>query len=341
MFCSYLSNRQQQCSVNGITSELLHIACGVPQGTILGPLLFLIYINDLPNCLRYSTARLYADDTTLTFPGSDIVNIKSALNVDLELVSLWLKANKLSLNVLKTECMVIGSRQRLSTFDFEEDFKISVNGFTLERVEHSKCLGVHIDQNLTWAKHVESIILKVTRNIRILRTVCSSLSIDNRITVYRSIIEPYFNYCSIVWDSLTDTLSGKLQRLQNRAARIISGLPYSVRSNEIRTRLGWSSLDEIRKQQKAIMMYKIVHGHAPRYLQEMFTRQLGSRVYGLRNSYLNLEIPQTRTSHLRNSFLFTGAQIWNSLPESLKTQKTINSFKKHIKKYKFASTTQS
>ena len=88
----------------------------------------------------------------------------------------------------------------------------------------------------------------MTRNIRILRTVCSSLSIDNRITVYRSIIEPYFNYCSIVWDSLTDTLSGKLQRLQNRAARIISGLPYSVRSNEIRTRLGWSSLDEIRKQ---------------------------------------------------------------------------------------------
>ena len=336
-FCSYLSNRQQQCSVNGVTSDLLPISCGVPQGTILGPLLFLMYINDLPNCLKYSTATLYADDTTLTVPASDMLDIENAMNTDLKLVSLWLKANKLSLNVLKSECMIIGSRQRIAAI--ENGLNLVVSGNSLERVKHCKCLGVHIDENLTWAKHVESIIKKVVCNISILRKVSPSLTLDHRITVYKSVIEPHFNYCSLVWDSITETLSNKLQKLQNRAARIVSGLPYSVPSNEIRQHLGWPSLVEMRRRDKAIMMYKIVHGHTAPYLKDMFNKQKSSEVYGLRNSKLGVQIPQARTSHFRNSFSFTGASIWNSLPENLKDEKSLFSFKRHIKNYKFASTT--
>ena len=95
--------------MNGVTSDLLPISCAVPQGTILGPLLLLMYINDLLNCLKYSTATLYADDTA-----SDMLDIENAMNTDLKLVSLWLKASKLYLNVLKSECMLIGSRQRIA-----------------------------------------------------------------------------------------------------------------------------------------------------------------------------------------------------------------------------------
>ena len=165
------------------------------------------------------------------------------------------------------------------------------------------------------------------------------MTLDHRITVYKSVIEPHFNYCSLVWDSITETLSNKLQKLQNRAARIVSGLPYSVPSNEIRQHLGWSSLIEMRRRDKAIMMYKIVYGHTAPYLKDMFNKQKSSEVYGLRNSKLGVQIPQARTSHFRNSFSFTGASIWNSLPENLRDEKSLFSFKRHIKNYKFASTT--
>ena len=130
-------------------------------------------------------------------------------------------------------------------------------------------------------------------------------------------------------------MSNKLQRLQNWAARVITGLPYAVRSEEIRKQLGWSSLSEMRNQQKSIMMYKIVNGLAPAYMADMFSFQYGSQVYNLRNSSLNFEIPIARTELYRNSFAFTGVKIWNKLREDLKTEPSLNAFKKKIKTINF------
>ena len=129
--------------------------------------------------------------------------------------------------------------------------------------------------------------------------------------------------------------SNKLQRLQNRAARVITGLPYTIRSKEIRKQLGWYSLAEMRNQQKAIMMYKIVNGLAPSYMADMFSSQYGSQVHNLRNSTLNFEIPNARTELYRNSFAFTGEKIWNELPGDLKNVSSLNAFKKKIKTVNF------
>ena len=235
--------------------------------------------------------------------------------------------------MIKTVYMVVGSRQRLATL--EGDINLQINSTSLKRVQDTKCLGVQIDENLTWERQAEYIIQKVAYNISILRKVSPILSLDNKIAIYRSIIEPYFSYCCLVWDGINETLSNKLQRLQNRAARVITGLPYSVRSKEIRKQLGWSSLLEMRKQQKAIMMYKIVNGLVPSYMADMFSSQYGSQVYNLRNSTLNFEIPNARTELYRNSFAFTGAKIWNELPEDLKTEPSLNAFKKKIKTINF------
>ena len=112
---SYLENRTQLCSINGSLSKNRSLTCGVPQGTILGPLLFLLYINDLPNCLSNCESRMYADDTHLTYAGDCVDNLQLYLNQDLDNVHDWLRANKLTLNMTKTEFMLIGSRQRLST----------------------------------------------------------------------------------------------------------------------------------------------------------------------------------------------------------------------------------
>ena len=112
--CSYLKNRTQTCLVNGNKSSKMFLRCGVPQGTILGPLLFLLYINDLPNCLQHSQPRMYADDTSIPFagrPSSDVDEINSCINLDLERIRVWLAANKLTLNMTKTEFLLIGSKR--------------------------------------------------------------------------------------------------------------------------------------------------------------------------------------------------------------------------------------
>ena len=128
------------------------ISCGVPQKTILGPLLFLLYINDLPNCLSSCEPRMYADDTHLTYAGDDADNIQLRLNQDLENVHNWLRANKLTLNMTKTEFMLIGSRQRLNTLTESPTF--AINDFQISQVPTAKSLGVIIDDRLDWSGHI-------------------------------------------------------------------------------------------------------------------------------------------------------------------------------------------
>jgi hypothetical protein len=141
-FQSYLSDRVQMCKVNQTLSNKRTVKCGVPQGSNLGPLLFLLYINDLPNCLSSSAASMFADDTNISTHGSE-VEIQEHLNHDLENIHQWLLANKLTLNKEKTEYMVIGSRQRLSKISNE--LEIHVGETTIKRVSYAKTLGVVID----------------------------------------------------------------------------------------------------------------------------------------------------------------------------------------------------
>ena len=128
---SYLTNRYQFVYINGILSEQDLIKCGVPQGSILGPLLFLIYINDLSNITDFATTRMYADDTNMTFTACSVEGLRHEMNADIEKLKQWLCANKLTLNILKTEYMLIGSRQRTATVT--ESLDLSINGISLKK----------------------------------------------------------------------------------------------------------------------------------------------------------------------------------------------------------------
>ena len=144
-FDSYLSDRQQKCVVNGELSGARAVPCGVPQGSLIGPLLFLIYINDLPNCLSKALPRMYADDTSISIAASSLPELESALNTELAYLHEWLNVNKLSLNIVKTELMLIRSRQRLSATTTGHSLTVQIKGHEIDRVLHTKSLGVHID----------------------------------------------------------------------------------------------------------------------------------------------------------------------------------------------------
>ena len=157
----------------------------VPQGSLLGPPLFLIYINDLPNCLDHSIGRSFADDTNLTFSAVDLSILQTEMSNDLNRIFNWISSNKLTLNILKTDFMVIGSRQRIVTL--AGSISLSVNGLTLQQVESTKCLGLTIDQFLTWRNHLQSVRQKVGCGIRILKTIRPFVGLEHLINVYRFI----------------------------------------------------------------------------------------------------------------------------------------------------------
>ena len=154
-FSSYLSNRQQQCIVEGSLSTPQTVTCGVPQGSILGPLLFLIYINYLPQCLIHTKPHMYADDTILSAASTSTIELQLELNQDLLNIKEWLLANKFSLNVTKSEYMHFGTNFRLSNLG--KIFSIVIGDKQIKRVETTKYLGIHLDENLKWNEHINKL----------------------------------------------------------------------------------------------------------------------------------------------------------------------------------------
>ena len=324
-FKSYLSNRSQKCYVNGHLSNNRTLLCGIPQGTILGPLLFLLYINDLPNCLEHSQARMYADDTNLTFASNNIDDINYHLNLDLANVNKWLIANRLTLNQSKTEFMLVGSRQRLATLRSVPCLEI--DSVPIDKVSKAKSLGVCLDENLSWNIQINELTKKIASGIGALKRVRSFVPAATLQLIFNSLVQPYFNYCCTVWDNCNKTFAEKLQKLQNRAARVLTFSSYDTNADVLIDKLGWKKLSSQRQFQKAVMVYKSLNGLAPDYMHSMFVNRDSVNPYSLRNTEGKLAVPKPRTNYLRNSFSYSGAVLWNSLPIGLRQANNLTNFR--------------
>ena len=245
-FNSYLTNRTQRCLVNGSLSKTCLLKCGVPQGTILAPLLFLTYINDLSNCLSSCQPRMYADDTHITYAGADLNSIQSNLNHDLSNLNQWLTSNKLTLNATKTEFMLIGSRQRLSTLPDTLELSISnelinrvISNELINPVSSVKSLGVFINENLTWQTHIDKLSKKIASGIGAIKRIRPFVPPATLLYIYSALIQPHFDYCNLVWGNCGKTLSDRLQKLQNRAARLLTFSSYDADAKGLIRQLGW------------------------------------------------------------------------------------------------------
>ena len=212
--------------VEGSFSAPKNIICGVPQGSILGPLLFILYINDLPKCLSYTKPHMYAGDTILSAASISTTELQTKINKDLTNIRNWLLANKLSLNVGRTEHMFFGTDFRLSNLG--KVSPVTIGDKQIKRVNNTKYLGVYLDENLKWDNHIDNLCTKLSRSISGLKQARNHASLDILKMIYNALIQPVFDYCDVVWGNLNKRLSSRIQKLQNRVARIVTFQGYDV-----------------------------------------------------------------------------------------------------------------
>ena len=216
---SYLLSRSQYVQIDSWKSPLLPIKCGVPQGSVLGPLLFLIYINDIFSCSNYLSFIIFADDTNIFFQHKNISELTKIVNHELSFVATWFKANKLTLHPDKTKFILFHPARKKINLD---GLSINIDKNSINRVEHTKFLGVIIHQNLSWQTHIKAISSKIAKSTGIIIKSRQFFLSNTLCTLYNSLILPYLQYCSIIWAS---TYSSHLQpvfRLQKKALRATS-----------------------------------------------------------------------------------------------------------------------
>ena len=305
-FRSYLTNRQQFVSVNGFNSTKQTMNYGVPQGSVLGPLLFLIYINDLNKVIKFSTIQHFADDTNLLFVDKSLKKIQKYINLDLKFLCKWLKANKISLNASKTELIIFRDPRKKST----HELKIKIDGKKLIPSNYVKYLGILIDCHLNWHAHENELLSRLSRAIGMLCKIRHFVNHKTLCMIYHGIFSSILMYGSQIWGQHNGVVR-KLQIIQNKALRIMNFQPprtsatYLFKNCEI-----LKLIDNINLQN-----FLFAHDSVNNNLPSSITGQLSlvNTVHNTRNEmYYQLDRPKSRTIlYGTNSIKSKSVDIWN------------------------------
>ena len=328
-FNTYLTQRKQQVSVNNSKSDFKHVSYGVPQGSILGPLLFLLFINDLPLYTNNVYTDLYADDTTVYDIQDSVEEIETNLQSTLNNLQAWCRDNGMILNSSKTKVLLVTTTQKRQRLQ-NENLDLKFNNESLTMITNDKILGVYVDNNLTWSEHIKHLSRKITSSIWLLSKMKKFLSQGHRVQFYKSYIQPHIDFCNIIWGSSSETNKLKIFKLQKRACRVI--LDYNEEDiHEAMKSLKIMSVYDRLHLRKAKFMYKVAKNMTPTYITENFTPRnnaMNTTVL-LRSSTAGCFVPpKPRTEYFKQSLRYSGCLVWNSLPQEVKdaqTQKTFHS----------------
>lgn len=326
-FKSYLQNRQQYVSIGDKNSSLRPVFCGVPQGSIMGPLLFIVYINDITNVSKLANLIMFADDTNLFYSHNNLDILCDDINNDLLLISSWFKLNKLSLNIKKTNFMIFRSKNKKLP---KGEVKIKIEDKPIERVDHTKFLGVIINDRLTWDDHIKTICNKASKSIGIIYRIRHNVPACTLINLYYTLIHPYYEYCNIVWGSNSSSSFQCLERNQKRAIRAVVFANRYSHSAPIFTKLHVLTIAQINKLQTACFVYKATNKLLPIQFNYFFTPNSMIHEHNTRqNSKLHLVPHRTKTR--ANCIRIYGVKIWNSLSNDLRMSPSLQIFRNKYK----------
>ena len=329
-FKNYLSNRQQYVVWDQCASQRKQLSFGVPQGSILGPILFLIYINDLAAISPVLFPVLFADDTSVFISGKDSGSLISIMNTELTKLSLWLEVNKLSLNVAKCQHMFFYSRnKKICT-----SLPVVIKGEAVSRVSTTKFLGVILDEHLNWQAHINSVINKVSKCIGITYKARQYLLQSTLLKLYYALVYPHLSYCIEVWGNTFKSHLHRLEVVQKKIIRIISNSSFNAHSAPLFLDLNVLPLNKIYVSAVLIFMYKLRNNALPAtdLFKDMFQYNHSHHQYNTRQR-TNVHTPVSHLSLAYRSIRFSGVNLWNSLPDNIKFAFSLSSFKLRLKTY--------
>ena len=352
-FKSYLSNRKQYVFYNGVSSSVLSVTCGVPQGSVLGPLLFLIYINDLPNISEKLQFFLFADDTNIYFDSTDLKSLEKVVNEELKKLVLWLNVNRLALNVSKTNFVIFRANKPLN-----HNVTLLLNKKAIEQKDHVKYLGVLVDENLNWSFHIPHVAKKIGRGIGIMVRLRQYLSPHMLKNIYHCLVYSHLCYGIQVWGSAAKTALNKLVVLQKKAVRILSGKKYFQIYGEsygplpstdpLFKTLGLLKLDDIFKLSLANFVFETltyespqnfwnwfqytneIHGHSTRSSAIIYS----SHYFDIGNAAPTYNLYLNKTNLVKygaRMIKVSGPLIWNNIPLDIQESVSLSSFKEKVK----------
>ena len=343
-FKSYLTDRYQSVTINGVTSDKHKLEYGVPQGSVLGPLLFISYTKPLGDIIREKGLQfhLYADDTQLylAFEPSKPRSAEDTMKVIQECVQAikeWMATHFLKLNDDKTEVLVISKNTKTSVSIKSRLTPVKIGESMIEPKEHVRNLGVQFDSVCSMEKQVNSICKSAYHQIRNIGMIRKYLNTDATKSLVQAYVTSRLDYCNSLLYGISKELVNKLQRVQNTAARLITRTKKFDHITPILKELHWLPIEERIKYKILLLAYKAQHGQAPTYIAELVVPYTPAR-YNLRSKDQHLldEGPYSKTKTFGDrTFKKAASTLWSTLPLQLRTATTTEKFKSHLKTHLF------
>lgn len=300
-------------------SETLFLSHGVAQGSLIGPILFLVFINDLSCFLPHGRLLSYADDTQLLDSSPpDVIgmsSLKSRVEESIQSLQSWFQSNSLKMNPGKTDFILIGTKASIRK---TADFHINISGTTIKPSTTVKALGVLLDQHLTWEAHISMITRRCNAILISLYKIRSHLSHDALKLLVAAHVFPHLYYCMSVWGGAADCHLNRLQKVQNFAARLVSGARRRDHVSPVLRALGWPDIEDMVRRHDSVNVHRALHDpESPASLRSLFTVRADvteRHTRGSASGVGTLHLPRVRLTTTQRHFSYRAASAWNSLP---------------------------
>ena len=335
-FKSYLHGRKQFVQYKESSSDILNIECGVPQGSVLGPLLFIIYSNDLPKSVKSSKTILFADDTTIYVTGPNKNRLFSDIRKDLELLIDWFRANKLSLNISKTNYILFKPKHMKNddTLVNDSDNILKFGSELIDQKDHVKFLGLLIDQYLDWSYQSRSVTSKLSSSLYMMNSVKNFLPMASKINLYYSFFYSYMSYGILVWGpNISSFFLDKITKQQKRAVRIIKNVKVNAHTDLIFKELSVLKVNEVINLENLKLIFNVYRNSTPDPICEIFSSSASQHTYLTRHRHDPVFAEKRNYSAIQNSFICRGPSLWSNLDNSIKNSPSSDSFARNYKRY--------